>query len=210
MGEYKGEDARTKFMGANPGYVGFGQVSTIYSEVMMRPYSVVVLDEFEKAHPSLSDLLISMLDGAADDAQGRRVDFSQCVFVLTSNSLHADRVGDDDDVRRTLVDLGGIWTEPFVDRLDRIVHFEPLSKAALQEILQLMIDKRNASAAHPLPSALENDQTQTAIVDAAMSGGGHGSARRLERALMTWLRNYVDESSEGASESAFAVNNVKH
>lgn len=87
MGEYKGEGARSKFMGADPGYVGFRQTSTIYDRVFMRPYSVVVLDEFEKANPDLADVLLSVFDGQAEDSSGRSVDFSQCIFIMTSNAL---------------------------------------------------------------------------------------------------------------------------
>ena len=129
MGEYKGEGARTRFMGSDPGYVGFGQVSTIYSEVMMRSYSVVVLDEFEKAHHSLSDLLLSVLDGRGGDAQGRMVDFSQCIFVMTSNALQElyNSGHTEEKLREQLLAMGGIWTPPLVDRIDRVVFFQHLT-----------------------------------------------------------------------------------
>src|SRR5437879_1657031 len=90
MADYKGEGARNKFLGADPGYIGYGQTPTIYSRVMMRPFSVVVLDEFEKSDPSLADPLLSVLDGWGEDSQGRNVDFSQCIFVMTSNALVGD------------------------------------------------------------------------------------------------------------------------
>ena len=191
MGEYKGEGARSRFMGSDPGYIGFGQVSTIYSEVMMRPYSVVVLDEFEKAHPSLSDPLISVLDGMGADAQGRRTDFSQCIFVMTSNAIHgADAVEEDrgeDRLREYLRGLGGIWTAPLIDRIDRVVLFQPLSEAVLLEILDAMIIQRRSAARRALPPELDDPAARHQILAWATEGEGAASARRLERALLRWL-----------------------
>src|SRR5207247_1675613 len=115
----------TRFMGADPGYIGFGETPTVYSRVLMRPFSVVVLDEFEKAHESIADPLLSVLDGYAEDSQGRWVDFSQCIFVMTSNAL-VGRIPLDtpeDEVRHTLLRLGGLFTPPLVDRIDRIAVF---------------------------------------------------------------------------------------
>jgi ATP-dependent Clp protease ATP-binding subunit ClpA len=189
MAEFKGEGARTKFMGADPGYVGFGQTSTIYSRIMMRPYSVVVLDEFEKAHPELSDPLISVLDGQAEDAQGRFVDFSQCVFVMTSNALtrELDEGAGEEGLRRALLKMGGIWSPPLVDRIDRIVLFNPLDEGALFQILGALIEARRKVANKPLPKEIDEDETRQQILAWATEGGHAASARRLERALLRWL-----------------------
>jgi len=191
MAEYRGEGARTKFMGSDPGYVGFGQVSTVYSQVMMRKYSVVVLDEFEKADPSLGNPLLSILDGQAEDAQARRVDFSQCIFIMTSNAI-VDKIGleaDEDEIRRRLILQGGIWQAPLVDRIDRVVCFRALDEAALREILDLQIAERRKHALHGLPAELDSESVRELILRWA-SEGETGSARRLERALMKWLVSY--------------------
>ena len=196
MAEYKGEGARSRFMGSDPGYVGFRQISTIYSEVLMRPYSVVVLDEFEKAHPSLGELLISVLDGSAADSQGRTTDFSQCLFVLTSNEIDAvtdNAPVNEQTLRGRLLDKGGIWTGPLVDRIDRIALFEPLSPEALLRILDGMVQHRRATARRGFPPELDASEERARIVGWAMEGDIAGSARRLERALMRWL----DETAGG-------------
>ncbi len=189
MAEFKGEGSRTKFMGSDPGYVGFGQTSTLYTRVMMRPYSVVVLDEFEKAHPELADPLISVFDGQAEDSQGRYVDFSQCIFVMTSNAIMGEIEGSlgEEDLRRALLDLGGIWTPPLVDRIDRIVLFRPLSHEVLLEILNGLIESRRTKASRALPPEIDDEKTRLSIVEWATEGGERASARRLERALLRWL-----------------------
>ena len=191
-------------MGADPGYVGFGQVPTIYSKVMMRKYSVVVLDEFEKADASLANPLISILDGQAEDAQARRVDFSQCIFILTSNELgHLVRMNmQEDDIRAELLNSGGIWQAPLVDRIDRIALFQPLDRDTLLEILDLRIRDRSVEAGRPLPAELELPEVRQSILDWAVGGDATGSARRLERALLRWLVSYADRRERDSEESA--------
>jgi ATP-dependent Clp protease ATP-binding subunit ClpA len=194
MAEFKGEGARTRFMGADPGYVGYGQTPTLYSQVMMRPYSVVVLDEFEKAHPSLADPLLSILDGRAEDGQGRSVDFAQCIFVLTSNAIQAPTGPrpDEQTLRELIVAMGGIWTPPLADRIDRIALFQPLDESVLAEILNGMIDLRRARAAHPLPAEIDQPEERRQILEWAMEGEATPSARRLERAMLRWLTMMAD------------------
>ena len=189
MAEFKGEGARTKFMGADPGYVGFGQTSTVYTRVMMRPYSVVVLDEFEKAHPELSDALLSVLDGQAEDAQGRFVDFSQCIFVMTSNAIVNEKDLDpgEEGLRRALLELGGIWSPPLVDRIDRIALFRPLDEAALYGILDGLIEARRKAASKALPKEIDDEDARRQILTWSTEGESGASARRLERALLRWL-----------------------
>ena len=159
MAEYKGEGANSKFMGADPGYVGFGQTPTIYSRVTMRrPYSVVVLDEIEKASPELADPLLSVLDGSAEDSQGRRVDFSQCIFIMTSNAISFDPTDghSEECLRRRLLEMHGIWQAPLVDRIDRILLFNPLARAAQMQILNDQIERRRRVASRPLPTAIDS------------------------------------------------------
>lgn len=189
MAEYKGEGAKSRFMGADPGYVGFGQTATVYSKVLMRPYSVVVMDEFEKAHPDLSDPLLGVLDGSGEDSQGRRVDFSQCIFVMTSNALqeyaHLDL--DEDDLRGRLLDMGGIFTPPLIDRLDRVVIFRPLNPEVLDQILDGLVAERRSQARRPLPDVIDDPRARQLILSWAAAGGEGTSARGLERALLRWL-----------------------
>jgi ATP-dependent Clp protease ATP-binding subunit ClpA len=213
MADFQGEGARNKFMGADPGYKGYGETPTIYSRVMMRPFSVVVLDEFEKSDPSLANPLLSVLDGWGEDSQGRQVDFSQCIFVMTSNALVGDpggaltaelwqRLGRLDDVtdeqarlrdtvdeelRQLLAKLGGIWTLPLLDRIDRVCLFRPLDQTALLRILDTLIEARRIQATSPLPPELDDDGVRLGILAEATGGADSASARRLERELLRWL-----------------------
>jgi ATP-dependent Clp protease ATP-binding subunit ClpA len=188
MAELKGEGSRTKFMGADPGYVGFGTTSTVYTRVMMRPYSVVVLDEFEKAHPELADPLISVFDGQAEDSQGRFVDFSQCIFILTSNAIMVEPgQTSEDELRRMLLAMGGIWQPALLDRIDRIVLYRSLDMKVLSEILDGLIEARRKAASRPLPKEIDEASSREQILTWATDGGHAASARRLERALLRWL-----------------------
>ncbi len=189
MAEFKGEGARAKFMGADPGYVGYGQVKTIYSHVMIRPFSVVVLDEIEKASPDLADPLLSVLSGAGEDSQGRWVDFSQCIFVLTSNALYdkLDSNGSQEEMRSALLGHGGIFRPALVDRINSVVVFNQLSEGAIYEILDAMIQMRRDCASKDLPEAIDSKEVRQQIVDWA-SRGDSPSARGLERALIRWLQ----------------------
>jgi ATP-dependent Clp protease ATP-binding subunit ClpA len=196
-------------MGADPGYIGFGQTPTIYSRVMMRPFSVVVLDEFEKSDPSLSNPLLSILDGWGVDNQGRPVDFSQCIFIMTSNAIMLDppsldgaedeRV--DEALRQVLLRQAGIWTAPLLDRIDRVCLFRSLEEDKLLEILGGLVETRRRLATRPLPPQLDDPEVRRAILADAVSGGNSSSARRLERALMRWLAL----RSAAAGEAAAAV-----
>jgi ATP-dependent Clp protease ATP-binding subunit ClpC len=206
MAEYQGDGARNKFLGADPGYVGFGETQTLFSRVMLRPFSLVVMDEFEKADPSLANSLSAILDGWAVDSQGRSVDFSQCIFVLISASVHGvlgslpmgspdvgDRASDycaeagDDRLRSALLALGGIWTAGLLDRIDRVCPFSPLGTDTLLAILDGLVCARREIASHPLPPELDDAAVRESILAEASAGGGAHPARRLERSLMRWL-----------------------
>lgn len=85
MSEYSGEGARTRFLGADPGYVGFKATRTIYDQVRARPSCVVLLDEIDRCHASIQDILLSVLEGHGNDSEGRAVSFSQAIFLMTTN-----------------------------------------------------------------------------------------------------------------------------
>jgi len=186
MADFGDQAAKAAWQGAPPGYVGFGTVSTVYSEVMVRPYSVVILDSFETMHESLVDVVRDMLDGSGQDAQGRRVDFSQCIFVLTSNAVPVQLDGGDEATRALLLGLGGSWRPEVVDRIDRVVCFKRMTSDALKNVLRRTLARRKALAARPLPSELDDEKVQAEILQAS-SGPDGPSARMLERVLARWF-----------------------
>ena len=203
MGEYAESTSKSRWLGPDPGYVGYGDIETVYSAVASRSHAVILLDEFEKAHPSLANVLLSMFDGEGADSRGRVVDFSHCIFILTSNAIEEDEVSGE-QLRAALRELGSprktlgepsfeIFTPPLIDRLDEIIMFKPLTKVFLREILKLKIERIQASARIPLPQEIWTHEVQENLVHRAMEGRA-GSARGLERSLKTYLGTFVGQN----------------
>jgi len=144
MSEYSERHAVSRLVGAPPGYVGYDEGGQLTEAVRRRPYSVVLLDEVEKAHPETFDILLQVLDdGRLTDGQGRTVDFRNVILVMTSN-LGSQYLVDptlDDAVKREAVmaAVRAAFTPEFLNRLDEIVIFDPLSTADLAHIVELQV-----------------------------------------------------------------------
>ena len=144
MSEYSEKHSVARLVGAPPGYVGFDEGGQLTEAVRRRPYSVVLLDEVEKAHPEVFDILLQVLDdGRLTDGQGRTVDFRNVVLILTSNlgSQFLVDQSEEEDVRREKVMsvVNASFKPEFLNRLDDIVMFEPLSMEQLTSIVDLQI-----------------------------------------------------------------------
>ena len=132
MSEYMERHAVSRLVGAPPGYIGYDEGGQLTEAVRRRPYSVVLLDEIEKAHPDVFNTLLAVLDdGRLTDGQGRTVDFKNAVLIMTSNIRPAGG-----DVRQALLEH---FKPEFINRLDDIVEFAPLSRAELGEIVTLQL-----------------------------------------------------------------------
>ena len=152
MSEYGEKHTVSRLVGAPPGYIGFEQGGQLTEAVRRRPYSVVLLDEVEKAHPEVFDVLLQVLDdGRLTDGQGRTVDFRNVILILTSNlgsqfliepglSWQEKEEGVRETVRKA-------FKPEFVNRLDDMVIFQPLSEADLAQIVELYIDRLQARLA---------------------------------------------------------------
>jgi ATP-dependent Clp protease ATP-binding subunit ClpB len=146
MSEYGEKHSVSRLVGAPPGYIGYEAGGQLTEAVRRRPYSVVLLDEVEKAHPEVFDVLLQVLDdGRLTDGQGRTVDFRNTILILTSN-LGSQYLVDPDmsweDKERAVNDVVRQSFKPeFVNRLDDIVVFSPLSKEDLGSIVELYIDR---------------------------------------------------------------------
>ena len=128
MSEYMEKHAVSRLIGAPPGYVGYDEGGQLTEAVRRRPYAVILLDEIEKAHPDVFNVLLQIMDdGRLTDGKGRTVDFRNTVIIMTSNIA-----GGLDGVRAT-------FKPEFVNRLDEIVEFEPLSRDQLSEIVDLQV-----------------------------------------------------------------------
>ena len=149
MSEYGEKFAVSRLVGAPPGYVGYEQGGQLTEAVRRRPYSVVLFDEVEKAHPEVFDLLLQVLDdGRLTDGQGRTVDFRNVIMILTSNLGSQYLVDPDlsnDDKEQAVQNLVRQAFKPeFVNRLDDIVVFQSLSQEDLGSIVELYIDRLQA------------------------------------------------------------------
>jgi ATP-dependent Clp protease ATP-binding subunit ClpB len=128
MSEYMEKHSVARLVGAPPGYVGYEEGGQLTEAVRRRPYSVVLLDEIEKAHNDVFNILLQVFDdGRLTDGQGRTVDFKNAVLIMTSN-IPGGRAG---------VELN--FKPEFVNRLDDIVEFEPLTREQLREIVDLQV-----------------------------------------------------------------------
>jgi ATP-dependent Clp protease ATP-binding subunit ClpB len=125
MSEYMEKHSVSRLVGAPPGYVGFEEGGQLTEAVRRRPYSVLLLDEIEKAHPDVFNVLLQLLDdGRLTDGQGRTVDFRNTIVIMTSNAG----------------DLEAVFRPEFLNRIDEIVHFHELSRAELAEIVELQVE----------------------------------------------------------------------
>jgi ATP-dependent Clp protease ATP-binding subunit ClpB len=144
MSEYSEKHSVARLVGAPPGYVGYEEGGQLTESVRRRPYSVVLLDEVEKAHPEVFDILLQVLDdGRLTDGQGRTVDFRNVILILTSNlgSMFLADPGLDEKAKKDAVmDVVRASFKPeFLNRLDEVVMFDPLSTAELTRIVDLQL-----------------------------------------------------------------------
>ncbi|RRD60113.1 ATP-dependent Clp protease ATP-binding subunit [Leucobacter sp. OH1287] len=146
MSEYAEKHSVARLIGAPPGYVGYEQGGQLTEAVRRRPYSVVLLDEVEKAHPEVFDVLLQVLDdGRLTDGQGRTVDFRNVILILTSNLgsqfLIDDQLDWEQKQQRVIETVERSFRPEFVNRLDEMVVFKPLSENELARIVDLSIDR---------------------------------------------------------------------
>ena len=149
MTEYQEKHSVSRMIGAPPGYVGYEEAGQLTEAVRRRPYSVVLFDEIEKAHPDVLNMMLQLLDdGQLTDGKGRTVDFKNTVVIMTSNlgsqfiAKHADRGGGDLDegVRRQVTDaLRAHFRPEFLNRVDDVIFFHSLGRAHIREIIAIQM-----------------------------------------------------------------------
>ena len=156
MSEYMEKYSVSRLIGAPPGYVGYEEGGQITEAVRRKPYSVVLFDEIEKAHPDVFNVLLQVLDdGRITDSQGRTVDFKNTILIMTSNigsPYLLDGIDENGEIKpeaqsQVMDDLRGHFRPEFLNRLDEIIMFKPLTKSNIGKIVDLMVgelDKRLA------------------------------------------------------------------
>ncbi|MCR4999257.1 MAG: ATP-dependent chaperone ClpB [Lachnospiraceae bacterium] len=152
MSEYMEKHSVSRLIGAPPGYVGYDEGGQLTEAVRRKPYSVVLFDEVEKAHPDVFNVLLQVLDdGRITDSQGRTVDFKNTIIIMTSNlgsSYLLDGIDDDGNIKPeaeelVMGDLRGNFRPEFLNRLDEIILFKPLSKGNIGGIVELLLKELN-------------------------------------------------------------------
>ncbi len=190
MTEYMEKHAVSRMIGSPPGYVGYDEAGQLTEKVRRRPYSVILFDEIEKAHPDVMNLLLQILDeGKIDDAQGRTVNFENTIIVMTSNAGSTDkstgvgfnRTEEEISKEKALKGLKDFLRPEFVGRVDEIIVFKPLSVEDYVRIADLML-KETASALSERGILLDWDD-QTLKIVAEKSHGQRYGARDIRRTL---------------------------
>ncbi len=194
MSEFMEKHSVSRLVGAPPGYVGYEEGGTLTEAVRRKPYSVVLLDEVEKAHPDVFNILLQVLDdGRLTDSQGRVVDFKNTVIVMTSNlGSHAIReLGEDapaDEVKVAVMTAVGEHFRPeFINRIDEVVVFHALAKNQIRGIADIQLDRLRARL-HEREISLELDD---AAFDELVEVGYDPvfGARPLKRAIQSEIEN---------------------
>jgi ATP-dependent Clp protease ATP-binding subunit ClpB len=175
MSEYQERHTVARLVGAPPGYVGYEEGGQLTEAVRRRPYSVVLLDEIEKAHTEVFDVLLQILDdGRLTDGQGRTVDFRNTVIIMTSNIRTADA-------------LREFFRPEFLNRIDEIVEFKPLTREQLGEIVELQLARLRSRLADRGLMLELTDAAKEVVAEAGWDPT-YG-ARPLKRALQRLIEN---------------------
>ena len=143
MSEYQESHAISKLIGAPPGYVGHEQGGRLTEAVRRQPFSVVLLDEIEKAHPDIYNTFLQVMDdGRLTDGLGRQVDFKRVILIMTSNTGFntGPSVGFQDVIKDVHQPLKNMFSPEFLDRLDEVISFDPLDDKGMMHVISGMLD----------------------------------------------------------------------
>jgi len=175
MSEYQERHTVARLIGAPPGYVGYDEGGQLTEAVRRRPYSVILLDEIEKAHAEVFDVLLQVLDdGRLTDGQGRTVDFRNTVLIMTSNVRSVDALRD-------------VFRPEFLNRIDEVIEFQPLSKEQIAEIVELQLGRLRERLGE---RRIELELTEAAKEALAEAGWDPAyGARPLKRAIQRLVEN---------------------
>jgi ATP-dependent Clp protease ATP-binding subunit ClpC len=215
MSEYMEKHAVSRLVGSPPGYVGYDEGGQLTESVRRKPYSVLLLDEIEKAHPDVFNILLQILeDGRLTDAQGRTVDFRNTIVIMTSNigaqdiarnvsfgfSATDDESGTsyDDMKQKIMGDLKKVFRPEFLNRIDEVIVFHKLAKEEIKEIVDLLITRVRAQVAE---HELQLDLTEEAKDLLADKGWDPSmGARPLRRAIQRYIEDQLADEVLRAGE----------
>ena len=203
MSEYMEKHSVSRLVGSPPGYIGYDEGGQLTEAVRRKPYSVLLLDEIEKAHPDVFNILLQILeDGRLTDAQGRTVDFRNAIVIMTSNIGASEiakntgigfTVGDetgltyDDMKNRIMGELKKVFRPEFLNRIDEVIVFHKLTKDEIREIVELLLKRiRESLAERELSLNLSDDATDLLVEKGWDPSMG---ARPLRRAIQRYIED---------------------
>ena len=210
MSEFMEKHSVARIIGAPPGYIGYEQGGVLTEAVRRKPYSIILLDEIEKAHPDVFNILLQMLDdGRLTDGQGRTVDFNNTVIVMTSNlGSNLIQENPEKDIKNQLTGLLNRHFRPeFINRIDEIVIFNNLEKSQIKSIAKLQIEQLQSRLSEIGLSIKVNDDIINQIVE-----NGYDpvyGARPIKRTILKMLENPLSQkilSGEFESGDTVLVN----
>ena len=198
MSEYMESNSTAKLIGAPPGYVGYDDAGQLTDKVKRKPYSIILLDEIEKAHPDVFNLLLQVLDdGRLTDSQGNTVSFQNTIIIMTSNAgsnLNNNSIGfGGESINKGKIEdrLKEVFRPEFLNRIDEIVVFESLNKTQLLQIVDLMLeDTKKALADKNLTLEISSSAKQYLLDKGTNLKFG---ARPLRRAIGRYLEDEISE-----------------
>ncbi|MGD9560512.1 MAG: AAA family ATPase, partial [Oscillospiraceae bacterium] len=207
MSEYMEKFSVSRLIGAPPGYVGYDEGGQLTEAVRRKPYSVVLFDEIEKAHPDVFNVLLQVLDdGRITDSQGRTVDFKNTIIILTSNLgsgyiLEGIEDGQITEEAREAVDalLKASFRPEFLNRLDEVITFKPLAKAEIAKVVDLLlVDLQKRLADRQLALVVDED-AKMLIVDAGFDPvyGARPLKRYIQSKLETLVARFIIAQNPG-------------
>lgn len=207
MSEFMERHSVSKIIGSPPGYVGYDEAGQLTEKVRRKPYSVVLFDEIEKAHPDVMNILLQILDeGRVNDAQGRSVSFENTVICMTSNAGSTDKstgVGfgrSEIEVSkdRAMKGLRDFLRPEFLSRIDEIVVFKPLSEKDYGDIAKLMLEEMREPLNEKRIELIIDEKTYSAIAKKAFGGkfGGRDIRRVIRKDIEDKIANIIIENND--------------
>ncbi|MDD6762506.1 MAG: ATP-dependent Clp protease ATP-binding subunit [Clostridiales bacterium] len=202
MSEYMEKHAVSKLIGSPPGYVGYDDAGQLTEKIRRKPYSVILLDEIEKAHPDVFNIFLQILDdGRISDSHGKVVNFENTIIVMTTNSgseFNANRTGFNRDTSVTMKDnveksLKQFFKPEFLNRIDDIVTFRPLEKPELKQIIDLMLNDIREKLEEKKAGFTITDEAKDIILEKGYDA--QYGARPLKRAIQSLIEDKLAQLS---------------